>query len=270
MKPVSGEGKIDKVVEFLQDRKLAIFQVNAFTRNGREELMEIISRVFMEFQLNLEFMFNIYSAIVEVIFNGLKANVKYAVYMDELRSRFKGHIPNDDISLVVYAVIKEASLREAMSRFVMPDRVKNITMKFLKLDEQERLNKPQLSENELELINEFREKIQDEDLLVHFSIGIADNNVVFSVVNDSPIMPSDLRRINNSRNVHQGLHAEGRSGEYFSPDYLDTTESAGLGIAMADEVFYDLKLNPLELFTIHSDGKQTRALLRFPRTSISM
>ena len=46
MKPVSGEGKIDKVVEFLQDRKLAIFQVNAFTRNGRE-LMEIISRVFM-------------------------------------------------------------------------------------------------------------------------------------------------------------------------------------------------------------------------------
>ena len=50
MKPVSGDGKIDKVVEFLQDRKLAIFQVNAFTRNGREELMEIISRVFMEFQ----------------------------------------------------------------------------------------------------------------------------------------------------------------------------------------------------------------------------
>ena len=181
----------------------------------------------------------------------------------------KGHLPNDDISLVVYAVIKEASLREAMNRFVMPDRVKNITMKFLKLDEQERLNKPQLSENELELINEFRDKIQDEDLLVHFSIGIADNNIVFSVVNDSPILPSDLRRIKTVAMFTRDFMPRSLWRVLFAglPGYH---ESAGLGIAMADEVFYDLKLNPLELFTIHSDGKQTRALLRFPRTSISM
>ncbi len=266
---ITGEAKIDKVVEYLRSKNVAIFQVNALTRNGRDELMSIFSRVFMEFQLNLEYLFNIYSAIVEVIFNGIKANVKYLLYQEELRQKLIHHANPDEIDELLEIILNEEALREFMNRFVVPDKIKKNTMRILKLEENLRTGR-NLSEAEIKALQDFRAKLQKEEITIFFSIGIAPHQVVFSVVNDSPILKKDLARILKSRELHYQLYKEGRSTDYFAVENIDTTESAGLGIAMADEVYYEMKLDPRQYFTIVTEEGRTRALLRFPRERISM
>ena len=47
-------------------------------------------------------------------------------------------------------------------------------------------------------------------------------------------------------------------------------EAIVLGIAMADEIYYEMALNPLEHFTISASEGATRAIMHFPRTKFSL
>ncbi|MCS6983710.1 MAG: hypothetical protein NZM25_01110 [Leptospiraceae bacterium] len=267
---VTGEAKVDKVVDFLKEKNIAIFQVNALTRNGREELMAIFNRVFIEFQLNVEYLFNIYSAIVEVIFNAIKANVKYIFYQEEIKKRIKNHVRGENLSDIMHIILRTEALRDYLVRFVVSEKLKQQTMHMLKLEEIARTRKDSLTSEEYKMLEEFHDKLKEEDMNIFFTIGIAPHQVAFAVVNDSPIMRQDMQRIERSRRIHYELYLEGRSNHYFSMENIDTTESAGLGIALADEVYYELGLDPRQYFTIVTEQGRTRALLRFPRKRISL
>lgn len=267
---VTGEAKVEKVVEFLKEKNIAIFQVSALTRIGRDELMTILSRVFMEFNLNLEYLFNIYSAIVEVIFNGIKANVKYLLYQEELKKKIKHLVQENELEETLHVILKEEALRDYMTRFVLPEKLKKQTMWILKLEEIARNKREALNPQDYESLLEFRQKMEKEDINIYFTIGIVPHQVAFSVVNDSPIMKKDMERILRSRELHYQMYLEGKSTAFFSIENIDTTESAGLGIALADEVYYGLNLNPRQYFTLATENGRTRALLRFPREKISL
>lgn len=259
------ETKPEKVIRQLRDNKIAIFKINALTRNGREELMEIISSVYTEMDLKMEFLFNVYSAVVEVIFNGIKANAKYLMFQQEIRGRIKktSIVQKDDPDDLLRGVLQNDALREFLNRFIIPDKIRKQTMNILKLDEKYRTGKT-LSKEDQELLKEFKTRLAETDITIHFTIALSNSSIVFSVVNESPIMKRDLERINKSRQMHYSLSLEGKSNEYFREDYLDSTESAGMGIAMADEVYFEMGLNPLDFFTINTESAQTRAVLRFP------
>ncbi|MCB1147905.1 MAG: hypothetical protein KDK38_13985, partial [Leptospiraceae bacterium] len=217
------------------------------------------------FDLKMEFLFNVYSAIVEVIFNGIKANAKYLIFQEEIKRRienasFSTDNNADDLLRIIF---KNDALREFINRFIVPDKIKKQTINILKLDEYNRTGK-EISEKDRSTLQEFKQKISKSEVNMFFTIALGDNNIVFAVTNESPVMKRDMERIVKSRNIHHNLFKEGRSGEYFTPEYLDTTESAGLGIAMADEVYFELGIDPLEYFSIKTDGNQTRAVLKFP------
>jgi hypothetical protein len=79
--------KIEKAIRKLQRDRIVVFRINALTRIGREELMNIFVRIFDEFQLNPAMLFNLYSAVVEIIFNAIKANAKHVIFKSEVRMK---------------------------------------------------------------------------------------------------------------------------------------------------------------------------------------
>ena len=122
----------------------------------------------------------------------------------------------------------------------------------------------------MQLLAEFNQLLESEEVFIHFTMAMTDDKIVFNVVNDIPILAKDMDRIQQSRTTHRKLYDEGRSTDYFGPDYIDVTESAGFGIAMADEIYYEMGLDPLEHFTISASEGATRAVMHFPRAKFSL
>jgi hypothetical protein len=268
--PVAEKDKIVKAVEKLQRDRIVIFRVNALTRIGREELMNIFARLFEEFQLNPALLFNLYSAVVEVIFNAIKANAKHVIFKSEvkmklLRQKF------EDIDTLLQIIFREEALRDFMTRHIVSDKLKKRVNTVLQIEERKRTGKGStLSDRDLTLLREFKQLMEDEEVLIHFTIAMTDERITFNVVNDIPILAKDMARIEQSRQTHKKLFDEGRSTDYFGPDYIDLTESAGFGIAMADEIYYEMGLDPLTHFSIAASDGSTRAVMYFPRKNFSL
>jgi hypothetical protein len=261
--PTIAKDKVTKAVEKLQRDRIVIFRINALTRIGREELMSIFARLFEEFQLNPALLFNLYSAVVEVIFNAIKANAKHVIFKSEVKLKLLKQ-KFEDIETLLQIIFHEEVLRDFMTRHIIPEKLKKRVNTVLQLEERKRTGRG-LSERDLELLREFKQLMEEEEVLIHFTIAMTDERITFNVVNDIPILAKDMARIEQSRQTHKKLYEEGRSTDYFGPDYIDLTESAGFGIAMADEIYYEMALDPLSHFSIAASDGSTRAVMYFPR-----
>jgi len=257
--------KATKAVAKLQKDRIVIFRINALTRIGREELMTIFTRLFEEFQLNPALLFNLYSAVVEVIFNAIKANAKHIIFKSEVKMKLiKQNF--EDIDSLLQIIFREEVLRDFMTRHIIPEKLKKRVNTVLQLEEKRRTGRGgTLSQRDLGLLREFKQLLEEEEVLIHFTIAMTDEKITFNVVNDIPILAKDMARIEQSRTTHRKLYDEGRSTDYFGPDYIDMTESAGFGIAMADEIYYEMGLDPLQHFSITASEGATRAIMYFPR-----
>lgn len=264
------EEKVTRAVQKLKHDRIVVFRVNALTRNGRDELMTIFTGIFSEFALNPGLMFNLYSAVVEIIFNAIKANAKHVIFKSEVRQKLVRQ-KFENIDELLDIIFREEVLRDFMTRHVLPDKLKKRVNTILQIAEKKRTGKvDKLSKADLQQLAEFNHLLRKEGALIHFTIALSDDSLVVNVVNDIPILAKDMARIEQSRTTHKRLYDEGRSSDYFGPEYLDQTESAGFGIAMADEIYYEMRLNPLEYFSIAAADGSTRAIMRFPRAQLSL
>lgn len=264
------EQKVEKAIRKLQRDRIVVFRINALTRIGRDELMNIFARLFDEFQLNPALLFNLYSAVVEIIFNAIKANAKHVIFKSEVRLKLIRQ-KFDDIDDLLEIIFREEMLRDFMTRHIVPEKLKKRVNTVLQLTEKKRTGRTAgLSPRDMQLLAEFNQLLESEEVFIHFTMAMTDDKIVFNVVNDIPILAKDMERIQQSRTTHRKLYDEGRSTDYFGPDYIDVTESAGFGIAMADEIYYEMGLDPLEHFTISASEGATRAVMHFPRAKFSL
>lgn len=264
------EEKVEKAIKKLQRDRIVVFRINALTRIGRDELMNIFSRLFEEFQFNPAMLFNLYSAVVEIIFNAIKANAKHVIFKSEVRMKLIRQ-KFEDIDDLLEIIFREEMLRDFMTRHIVPDKLKKRVNTVLQLTEKKRTGRlAHLTEKDLQHLAEFQKLLDEEEVFIHFTMALTDDKIVFNVVNDIPILGKDMERIQQSRTVHRKLYDEGRSTDYFGPDYIDVTESAGFGIAMADEIYYEMQLDPLQHFTIAASDGATRAVMHFPRAKFSL
>lgn len=262
--------KIEKAVRKLQRDRIVVFRINALTRIGREELMNIFVRIFEEFQLNPAMLFNLYSAVVEIIFNAIKANAKHVIFKSEVRMKLLKQ-QFDDIDSLIEIIFHEEMLRDFMTRHIIPEKLKKRVNNVLQLTEKKRTGRAAtLTTKDIQQLMEFNKLLEEEEVFIHFTMAMTDEKIVFNVVNDIPILSKDMERIQQSRRVHRKLFDEGRSTDYFGPDFIDVTESAGFGIAMADEIYYEMQLDPLEFFTISASEGATRAVMHFPRAKFTL
>ena len=241
------------------------YQINALTKLGRKQLLDVLSSFFDQQGLNKEHVFAIHYALVEIVFNALKANLKFVAFREEVRKqldRFK----IAEIDDLLQVIIEERTLREYMAGRVVPDVLKRQVRQIFDLEEKYRTGMAmKLNEEQIALLKRFRLLVRDIDADVNLQISNTPDEIGITVTNRVPMLQRDLERIEQSRMRHHELHKEGRSGDFFSYENLDTTESAGFGIAMVDQGIYKLGLNPFEQLKIQSKSRETIVKLVYPR-----
>lgn len=256
---------VERTVNRLTHRKAARFQINALTKIGRKQLQDVLTEFFRQEGLDRTHVLPIHYAIVEVVFNALKANIKFAAFREEIRkqlNRFK----ISEIEDLLQVIIEERTLREFMAHRVLPEVLRRQVSKIFELEDKYRAGmRKKLTDEQIELIKRFRHLVRSIDAEVNLVIQPTEDLISIFCTNNVPMLARDLERIEGSRRRHQKLHQEGRAGEFFEYENLDTTESAGFGIAMVDQGFYRLGLDPFEHMRIDSRNRETYVTLSYPR-----
>lgn len=259
------EALVHRSVEKLTRKKPLKYQINALTKTGRKQLMQVLVEFFESERLNKIHAFPIHYAIVEVVFNALKANVKFVAFREEIRKqldRFK----ISEIEDLLQVIIEERTLREYMASRVMPNVLRKQVGKIFDLEEKYRLGmRDKLTDDQIELLKRFRLLVRQIDAAVNLAIEANAENLTINVKNNVPILQRDLDRIYESRKQHYELHLQGRAGAFFDYEHMDTTESAGFGIAMVDQGFFKLGLDPFKHLIIAAHPRATEVTLTYPR-----
>jgi len=253
---------LDKISE----RKSFNFELKGLTRTTRDLLSDLIDKILAHNNIdNPEAGFHIFSSMMEILLNALKGNIRFVIYKDELLKKLDGGKPGDkEAEQLVKTILTTASLRDAMDRYVIPEKLKTSVQTILRLEEKIRVKKLQLDDDEAELLNSIRDLLDKGDYRICMKIVVTKSDIYIRIHNNVPIMLDDQDRIMSSRRVHHRLFLEGRSGDFFRPEYLDEKESAGLGIAMVDEGYYNLGLNPIDLFSVTTSSKSTTIYMKYP------
>lgn len=256
---------IDKSVSRLTKNIPVRFQINALTKLGRKELMELLKELFTREGLQKEHVFAIHYALVEVIFNALKANLKFAAFREEIRREFE-RFKITEIEDFLKMMIEERTLREFMAERVLPETLRTQVRKIFDIEEKYRTGMQQkLTPEQVEILKKYRILVRELQADVTLRMTHSSDEICITVTNSVPILQRDLDRISGSRQKHFELHKKGQAGEFFSYDNMDTTESAGFGIAMVDQGFYKLGLDPFEHLKIKTNSRQTIVTLSYPR-----
>ncbi|WCL50602.1 hypothetical protein [Leptospira sp. GIMC2001] len=254
-------------LESIVNRNYLHFEIKGLTRPTRDILNEVIQGILNRLEANPLASFHLFSGIMEALLNGVKGNLRHVIFKDELLNKLT-HSDEEssmkEAEEMLEIILDTSPLRDAMQRYVVPDKLKKTVQKILQLQDKIRSKKTNFSDHEKEYLAEARNKIQKEDFKISMKIRISDDDIYFRIRNDAPIMGLDMKRIDSSREQHAELAKAGRSSEFFRPDYLDEKESAGFGIAMIDEGFYSMGIDPLTHFTIVSSNKITTVYMRYP------
>lgn len=256
---------IDKSVSRLTAQKPVRYQINALTKLGRKQLLAVLTEFFEKENLDKEHVFSIHYALVEIVFNALKANVKFIAFREEVRRHLK-RFRISEIDDLLQVIVEERTLREFMATRVMPDVLRTQVRQIFDIEEKYRNGMIiKLSAAQIELLKKFRLMLRDIDANVHLEIINSGTEIRISVTNRVPILSRDLSRIEHSRQRHFELHKENRASDFFSYENMDTTESAGFGIAMVDQGLFKLGLDPFEHLKIKSQNNETLVTLTYPR-----
>ncbi|MBL0953293.1 MAG: hypothetical protein IBJ01_00820 [Leptospira sp.] len=242
------------------------FELKGLTKSTRDIVNEVVQGILNRVGANPLTSFHLFSGLMEALLNAVKANTRFVIFQDELLNKLKaqGQTPEEEAEELLDIILETEPLRDAMQRYIVPDKIKKVVQKILTLSDKKRTKKHNLNEDEREFLTIVREKVKKYDLKISMKIEIRPNSVYIRIRNDSPIMGMDLNRIRKSRERHAELAKQGNSAEFFRPDFLDEKESAGFGIAMIDEGFYNLGLDPLECFDIQTSKKTTTVYLNYP------
>ncbi|MCW7463277.1 hypothetical protein [Leptospira limi] len=242
------------------------FELKGLTKSTRDIVNEVVQGILNRVGANPLTSFHLFSGLMEALLNAVKANTRFVIFQDELLNKLKaqGQTPEEEAEELLDIILETEPLRDAMQRYIVPDKIKKVVQKILTLSDKKRTKKHNLNEDEKNFLTIVKEKVKKYDLKISMKIEIRPNSVYIRIRNDSPIMGMDLNRIRKSRERHAELAKQGNSAEFFRPDFLDEKESAGFGIAMIDEGFYNLGLDPLECFDIQTSKKTTTVYLNYP------
>ncbi|PJZ45076.1 hypothetical protein [Leptospira brenneri] len=242
------------------------FELKGLTKSTRDIVNEVVQGILNRVGANPLTSFHLFSGLMEALLNAVKANTRFVIFQDELLNKLtsQGQTPEEEAEELLDIILETEPLRDAMQRYIVPDKIKKVVQKILTLSDKRRSKKHNLSIDEKDFLVIVREKVKKYDLKISMKIEIRPNSVYIRIRNDSPIMGMDLSRIRKSRERHAELAKQGNSADFFRPDFLDEKESAGFGIAMIDEGFYNLGLDPLECFDIQTSKKTTTVYLNYP------
>jgi hypothetical protein len=128
---------VEKTVSRLTQGRSARFQINALTKQGRKQLQQVLTEFFEKENLNKMHVLAIHYAIVEVVFNALKANLKFAAFREEIKKQLD-RVKINEIEDLLQVIIEERTLREFAATRIMPEVLKKQVQKIFDLEEKYR------------------------------------------------------------------------------------------------------------------------------------
>jgi len=193
---------VNKTVSRLSAKKPVHFQINALTKQGRKQLMQVLSEFFEKEGLNKAHAFPIHYALVEILFNAIKANLKFVAFREEIKKQLDRFKINE-IEDLLQVIIEERTLREFMATRVLPDILRNQVQKIFDLEEKYRTGMGQrLTPEQVELLKKFRLLVRSIDAEVKLEISNSQDDIRITVKNNVPMLGRDLERIQQSRLHH--------------------------------------------------------------------
>ncbi|MEM7181185.1 MAG: hypothetical protein AAF518_09750 [Spirochaetota bacterium] len=264
-KKILGSKEISEKLQELTKRKFLHLQLKGLTRDSRDLLSNLVNGILEEIGSDPLCSFHLFSGLMEALLNALKGNLRYVIYKDELMKKlFDVEKSRQEVEDLLQVIMDTSPLRDAMQRYIVPEKIKKLVQTVLQLEEKKRVRKMELDPSDKNLLLSIRNKISREDMKITLKIWIGEKYLHIRVINDSPVMDIDMQRIQKTREKHYELYEKGQSADFFRPEHLDEKESAGFGIAMIDEGYYNMGLNPIELFTYTLDNRKTTVDMRYP------
>lgn len=253
------------------DRNHYHFQIRGLTKPTRDIINEVIQKILDRVGANPLASFHLFSGLMEALLNAVKGNTRFVIFQDELLQKLvsSGEAEKGvEAEALLQTILETEPLRDAMQRYIVPQKIKKTVQQILVLQDKKRNKKLELNDTEKSFLAGLREKTDKYGLKISLKVELRPEELYIRIRNDAPIMGIDLERIQRSRERHAELAKDGRSGEFFRPDFLDEKESAGFGIAMIDEGFYSMGLKPLECFNIQTGKHATTVYFNYPFSAL--
>ncbi|MCB1143520.1 MAG: hypothetical protein H7A24_11470 [Leptospiraceae bacterium] len=257
--------EINEDLPSIIQRNYLHFELKGLTRDTRDLVSNLINGILERIGADPLSSFHLFSGLMEALLNAIKGNIRFTIFKNELYDRLQEvERSNEEIEELHDVILDTKTLRDSMRRYIVPDKIKTEVQKILSLEEKVRVKKQEISEFDKNLLMKIRNQIVKDNRKISMKIRISEETLMITIKNDAPVMDSDMERINDSRTKHHELFLEGKSQDFFRPEFLDEKESAGFGIAMIDEGYYNMGLNPLELFTYLQGKHSTTVYLTYP------
>ncbi|EPG75703.1 hypothetical protein LEP1GSC058_0451 [Leptospira fainei serovar Hurstbridge str. BUT 6] len=268
-KSVLKGAEILRNISDLKKRKFFHLRLKGLTKPTRDILSELVNGILEEVGANPLAAFHLFSGLMEALLNAIKGNIRHIIFRDELLKKIaKLGDSQEEAEELLEVILDTSPLRDAMQRYVVPDKIKKQVQNVLQLEDRIRAKKQILVPEEKEFLTDIRSKLEKNRMNISVKIRITNDELNLRIRNDSPIHNMDFGRIEESRLKHKELYDQGNSADFFRPEFLDEKESAGFGIAMIDEGFYTMGLNPLDLLTITSGSRTTTVYMRYPISAL--
>jgi hypothetical protein len=146
--------------------------------------------MFEEFQFNPAMLFNLYSAVVEIIFNAIKANAKHVIFKSEVRMKLLKQ-QFQDIDDLLEIIFREEMLRDFMTRHIIPEKLKKRVNTVLQITEKKRTGRaqPRLTDQRTSNTCSILTSCSNRKRCSYTSPWRSPmTKIVFNVVNDIPIL----------------------------------------------------------------------------------
>lgn len=205
---------------------------------------------------------NLMLCLDELVKNGHKANYKFCLVMNNIETalRAKGQLKLMSEIQQQKRLFNEYALRygcltevSGVVRKALSQEAKIIDLKTKAIAQGRRYR---LLEAELrfEIPELFlvRGLMRKYGINVHLRFDTIGDSLELEVINNAPILDSDLQRIENRRRLFKDFADSGNEICFFT-DHMDSSEAgAGLGYATIDSILRDLGMDPFEAITIVS------------------
>ena len=264
-----GISEIKSRLDEIASRKSWEIEIRNLSRSSRNILFDFLNAVLSKNAVHSSLAgFHIFTGMNEVILNAIKSNLRHLFRKKEILSRLlQDSNSMEEAETLLNAILATSPLRDAMERYIIPEKIKLSVNHILLLENKIRNNKD-LTDIELEILEKIRREIAEQNLYISMKIVLSDEDLFIRIRNNAPITQEGQDKIQNSRLLHKRLFEEGHSADFFRMENMNESESAGLGIALVDEGYYNMALDPMEFFNITSSSKAATIYMKYPLESL--
>lgn len=261
----------DKFKRIIDKRDLVEVNIIRVAKQGKQSLRFIIKELLKKH--DAEHMGeDVFSSLIELVFNAIKANYKYLFVRQEIKSLLK-HEQIEDTAQELNKIVKnEERLTKYIEKLDMKEIQRRVRMTLSGEESVTKIKDDAQKENR-ELTEEEKKKIQEalktaklaqkENIKVYLRISGDDSSLIIDVINTAPIFPRDLKRIKEKRESYREYKERGEEHNFYIEN-IDESESAGFGAAMIDARLYALDIIPSRHYDIWGYKDKTAVTITFP------